>query len=425
MNILLIGSGGREHALAWALSGSKSTESLFIAPGNAGTMLAGKNVDLNIEDFNEVRNFCKSNSIELVVIGPEKPLVDGMSDFLRSYDIKVFGPSQKAALIEGDKAFAKNLMSKYKIPTANFKTFERNEKEELIEYLSKVDYPIVIKASGLAAGKGVSICEDFKTAKESVINIFEKNVFGEAGDKCVVEEFLKGQEASVFAITDGREYVLLPPSQDHKRIFDGDKGPNTGGMGAYAPTPFVTPGVITRVENEIIRPILSALLKETGGFKGCLYAGLMITNDGPKVVEFNCRFGDPETQAVLPLVEGDLAELFLSAASGQLNKRSISFIEGTAVCVVAASEGYPLKYRKGFEITGLEQAEKEAMVFHAGTALSNGKIVTNGGRVLGVTSVVKSNNLLEAKNKAYEALSKIHFSNIYYRKDIADKAIKY
>jgi len=424
MNVLVIGGGGREHALAWALSRSKSVNKVFIAPGNAGTLKVGQNVTLNLNNFEEVANFCTNNSVELAVIGPENPLVGGIADFLKLRDIKVFGPSKKAAMIEGDKAFAKELMKKYNIPTAKFRTFNKKQKEELLDYLGKVDYPTVIKVAGLAAGKGVSVCENFQSARIAVENAFEKNIFGNAGEKIVVEEFLKGQEASVFAITDGRNYLLFPPSQDHKRIFDGDKGPNTGGMGAYAPTPFVTTEITNRIEYEIIQPTLIALEKETGGFVGCLYAGLMLTEKGPKVIEFNCRFGDPETQAVLPLVEGDLAKLFLSAAVGKLNKQAVNFLRKTSVCVVAASEGYPAKYQKGFEITGLNLNEEEVLVFHAGTALKNDRIVTSGGRVLGVTALAPEGNLQTAKEKAYDALAKISFRNIYYRKDIADKAIK-
>ena len=424
MNVLVIGSGGREHALAWAISKSKNPGKLFVAPGNPGTSKIATNVQIDTNNHKEVSEFCKKENIDLVVIGPEKPLVEGLADVLRADGVNVFGPSSNAARIEGDKSFAKDLMKENGIPTASFSVFTKEEENELLDYLQKTEYPVVLKASGLAAGKGVVIAKNFSEAKETVVKMFRENIFGEAGNKIVIEEFLVGEEASVFAITDGEDYFLLPPSQDHKRIFDGDEGPNTGGMGAYAPAPVVTNGMLKIIETEIIQPTLKALKKKTGGFNGCLYAGLMITQEGPKVVEFNCRFGDPETQAVLPLIEGDFLELLYSTAKGKINKNSVKIADKTAVCVVAASQGYPGAYEKGFEITGIEEAEKSgAIVFQAGTKIENGKIVTNGGRVLGVTAVVEGNDLSACKIKSYDALSKINFNGIYYRKDIADKGI--
>lgn len=423
MNVLLIGSAGREHALALKISESKSLSKLYISPGNPGTASLGQNISIDLKNESELEQFCLENKIELVVVGPEQPLVEGLSDFLRSKNIKVFGPDKSAAQIEGDKSFSKNLMKKYNIPTAAFEVFENNEYEKAVEYVSNGKFPVVIKASGLAAGKGVLICENKESALEAVEDCFNKKVFGEAGDKVVVEEFMTGQEASLFAITDGEKFVSLPVSQDHKRIGDGDTGLNTGGMGAYAPAPVMTDELLSFSENNIIQPTLDALRKEGKKFIGCLYCGLMLTPEGPKVVEFNCRFGDPETQAVLPLVEGDFLKLLHSASTGNIDLHSVNYNGKTSVCVIAASKGYPGSYEKGFEITGLEQnTDSEIIVYHAGTKEQSGKILTSGGRVLGVNATV-SGDLKTCKAKAYSGIKKINFEGIYYRNDIADKAL--
>ncbi len=422
MNVLIIGSGGREHALTWAVSKSEKSEQLYVAPGNAGTKEIAENVDIDISDFPKVVKFCKEKQIGLVVIGPEVPLVNGLADYLRENGIKTFGPSAKAAQIEGDKAFAKELMTKYGIPTAKYSVFVKEEKERLLDFLKNREYPCVIKASGLAAGKGVTVVENYNEAQKTVDELFSVGKFEKAGEKVIVEDFLEGEEESVFAITDGEDFLLLPSANDHKRIFDNDKGPNTGGMGAFAPGLNVKDEVVEKVKKKIIMPVLKALKKETGGFAGCLYAGLMIKNGGPKVVEFNCRFGDPETQVVLPLLRGDFLELLSSVANGKLNKESVEIEDKTALCVVAASEGYPGAYKKGLEIKGIEKAkEKGALIFHAGTKEENGKILTNGGRVLNVVSVVEGKDLMTAKQKCYEAISEISFEGIYYRKDIGEK----
>jgi phosphoribosylamine--glycine ligase len=422
MNVVLIGSGGREHALAYLISKSPNLTKLYIIPGNPGTQELGENLSIHGDD--EIALFCENNKIDLVVIGPEKPLVDGLANLLRLKGIKVFGPDSAAAQIEGDKSLAKWLMLKYNIPTSGFKVFIKSEYQLAIEYLKNVPYPTVIKASGLAAGKGVLISNNYEEAKSSVDDIFKNEVFGDAGDTIVIEEFMEGEEASVLAVTDGINYLCLPAAQDHKRIGDNDTGKNTGGMGAYAPAPIVTDELQHRIEKEIIRPTLEGLRNENRKFVGCLYCGLMITRDGPKVVEFNCRFGDPETQAVLPLLEGDFLKLLYSAASGKIDKEAIKYNGGSAVCVVAASKGYPDKYDKGFEISGLNKiSTDDAIVFHAGTKKEGDKIVTNGGRVLGVTAVIDKNNLKLCKAKVYEALKKINYENIYYRSDIADKGI--
>lgn len=424
-NVLVIGSGGRENALALKISQSPSVGNLYCLPGNPGTSKICKNININSFDFQRIFEFCQSEKIDLVVVGPEQPLVEGLSDFLRERGINVFGPSKLAAQIESSKAFAKQLMKQANVPTADYREFTRNEINDATDYLNFSKYPVVIKADGLAAGKGVTICENFEQAIQTLENIFIKNVFGQSGDKIVVEEFLVGEEASVFAITDGKEFITLPPAQDHKRIGDNDTGKNTGGMGAYAPTPLIDVKLISEIKERIISPVINQLNKNGFPFIGCLYAGLIITNEGPKVIEFNCRFGDPETQVVLPLLEGDFLELLYSAAVGNLNKNAVKYNGGSSVCIVAASEGYPDSYQKGFEILGLELSDPEIIIYHAGTSEKDGKIFTNGGRVLGVTSVLKENNILKAKEKAYEAISKICFEGIYYRTDIANRVIKY
>lgn len=425
MNVVVIGSGGREHALAFSISRSKLLNNLYCLPGNPGTKKIAKNVDLHPSNFNDVLSFCLSNEIDLVVIGPEQPLVDGLSDYLRENKINVFGPSSLAARIESSKSFAKALMFKVGVPTASYIEFDSTELQSAIEYLDSIKFPVVIKADGLAAGKGVMICENIDDAVQNLKAISVERIFGEAGKKILIEEYLTGEEASVFAITDGENFITLPAAQDHKRIGDNDIGKNTGGMGAFAPTPLITETLENEIRVKILSPILKQLKSEGYPFIGCLYAGLMITSDGPKVIEFNCRFGDPETQVVLPLLEGDLLKLLYSAAIGQLDKNSVSYAGGCSVCVVAASKGYPDKFEKGFEISGLDINDPEIIIYHAGTIEYDGKIFTNGGRVLGVTSVLKDNDLRKAIEKAYGALKKIKFQNIYYRKDIASKALKY
>ncbi len=422
MKIVLIGSGGREHALAVKIAECNATEKLYVIPGNSGTKQVGENVQINQDDHDLIIKFCMEQKIDLVVIGPEKPLIDGLADKLRNEGIKVFGPSKSAARIEGEKSFAKKLMKESKIPTAAFEVFDKDNYDAAIKYLHKINYPTVIKADGIAAGKGVMIAEVFDDAKEALRECFINCSFGSAGDKIVIEEFMTGQEASIFAITDGIDFILLPAAQDHKRIFDNDKGKNTGGMGAYAPTPFVNDTDLKIVAKEIIGPTLNALREKGMPFVGCLYCGLMMTSAGPKVVEFNCRFGDPETQVILPLLDGNFVELLYSAASGKINKDAIKYNGGASVCVVAASGGYPDKFEKGFVINGLENVFPNANVYHAGTKELDGKILTNGGRVLSITSFTEKKNVIEAKRIAYEALSKINFEGMHYRKDISDKA---
>ena len=425
MRVVLIGSGGREHAIAYKLIDSDQLEKLYILSGNPGTAQLGENIDIDVNDNLAVLQFCKQKNIDLVVIGPEKPLVNGLSDLLRNNSIKVFGPSSNAAKIESEKSYAKKLMKKYKIPTADYAEFSSTEYSGALGYLKTTSYPKVIKANGLAAGKGVIICNSFEEAEQTLISIFKEKIFGKSGDKIVIEEFLIGEEASIFAVTDGEKFVTLPSAQDHKRIGDNDTGKNTGGMGSYSPAPIVPSKVLHEVGDKIILPELSSLSQENNRFIGCLYCGLILTKDGPKVIEFNCRFGDPETQSVLPLLEGDFLELLCSAASGSLNTKSIKYNGGSSVCVMAASKGYPDSYKTGYRITGFEKMDDpEIVIFHSGTKLEGNRLLTNGGRVLGVTSIINENNILEARKKAYLAIEKIQFTDIYFRRDIAAKAIK-
>jgi len=425
MNVLLIGSGGREHALAYKIKESPSLKKLYILPGNPGTKKLGENVSLDIKDPVKLLSFCKGKNIDLIVIGPEKPLVEGLADYFRANGIKVFGPNSKAAEIEAHKSFAKNFMRKYQIPTADYVEFNSNEYVKAKTYLEKTKYPCVIKADGLAAGKGVIVCSGIQHALTTLDDIFNKKIFGSSGDKIVVEEFLDGEEASILAVTDGNDFVCLPSAQDHKRIGDNDTGKNTGGMGAYSPAPVVTSKVLKEVEEKIIVPTLKGLQTEGRTFSGCLYCGLMITKEDVKVVEFNCRFGDPETQAVLPVIKGDFLKLICSAAEGKIDKTAVEYSGGSAVCVVAASKGYPDEYAAGYVVEGINEfdSDKNILVFQAGTKEKDGNVVTGGGRVLGVTSVISENNLLEAQKKAYGALKKINFKDIYYRTDIAAKAL--
>lgn len=424
MKILIIGSGGREHAIALKLFEENNKFKLYISPGNAGTKSIGENVNLNFSNHQEIVSFCKSYKIDFVIIGPEQPLVEGLADSLRQNKILVFGPNKNAARIEGNKEFAKNLMIEYDVPTAEFKSFKKSEFEDAINYLKNQKYPIVLKASGLAAGKGVIIALSFNEAQIALTEMMKDSVFGSAGDTVVIEEFLEGEELSVFVVTDGENYFILPPSQDHKRIGEGDTGKNTGGMGAYSPIPFVTGKLIAEIEKNIIQPTLKGLAEKNSKFNGCLYCGLINTKDGVKVIEYNCRFGDPEIQAVLQLIDGSFSGLLFSTAKGHINKNAVHYNGKSAMCVVAASGGYPDIYEKGFVIKGLPQNSENLKIIHAGTKEHKGKILTNGGRVLNIVSIYKENNLTHCKTIAYDALNRIDFKDIYFRRDIGFKAIK-
>ena len=424
MRILLIGGGGREHALAWKLVQSPNVEKLYVAPGNPGMALLQKCecINLNVDDLEGVADYAEEKSIDLTVVGPEAPLVAGLADVFKRRGLPVFGPSKAAAQLEGSKAFSKELMAKYNIPTAFFKICEDIETAKA--YVEEKGAPIVVKADGLAAGKGVVVAMTKQEALDAIDDMMGDHKFGAAGARVVLEEYMEGEEASLLAFTDGKTVVPMIAAQDHKRVFDGDEGPNTGGMGTYAPAPVMTDILRLKATELVLKPVVAAMAKEGTPYQGCLYAGLMIKGDSVKVVEFNCRFGDPETQVVLPLLDGDLAEIMLACATGTLDKVEVAWHDKAAVCVVMASGGYPESYEKGKEITGLAAAEedKDVVVFHAGTKEADGKIVTSGGRVLGVTAVDAS--IKAARDRAYAAVEKIAFEKNFYRKDIAWRALK-
>ena len=418
MNILVIGSGGREHALYWKLSESPQTEQIYAIPGNPGM---GASAAIALDDHAAILRFVKEHEIGLVVVGPEVPLMNGLVDELEAAGIRAFGPRANAAEIEGSKSFAKDLMKKYGIPTARYEVFTAAEPARV--YIRQEGAPIVVKADGLAAGKGVIVAMTEQEALDAVDAIMEDHSFGDAGARVVIEEFMEGEEASLLAFTDGRTIRPMISAQDHKRAYDGDRGPNTGGMGTYAPAPVMTPEMTERAVEEILKPTIAAMAKEGRVYRGCLYLGLMVTADGPKVVEFNARFGDPETQVVLPLLDSDLVAIMCACADGTLADVPIRWKDGAAVCVVLASGGYPGHYDKGQEIHGLADAEAMgALVFHAGTAMKDGKLVTNGGRVLGV--VGRGADISSAVDAAYAAATKISFKDAYYRKDIAHRALE-
>ena len=424
MRILLIGGAGREHALAWKLVQSPNVEKLYAAPGNPGMALLQKCecINLNVDDLEGVADYAEEKSIDLTVVGPEAPLVAGLADVFKRRGLPVFGPSKAAAQLEGSKAFSKELMAKYNIPTAFFKICEDIEAAKA--YVEEKGAPIVVKADGLAAGKGVVVAMTKQEALDAIDDMMGDHKFGAAGARVVLEEYMEGEEASLLAFTDGKTVVPMIAAQDHKRVFDGDEGPNTGGMGTYAPAPVMTDILRLKATELVLKPVVAAMAKEGTPYQGCLYAGLMIKGDSVKVVEFNCRFGDPETQVVLPLLDGDLAEIMLACATGTLDKVEVAWHDKAAVCVVMASGGYPESYEKGKEITGLAAAEedKDVVVFHAGTKEADGKIVTSGGRVLGVTAVDAS--IKAARDRAYAAVEKIAFEKNFYRKDIAWRALK-
>ena len=424
MRILLIGGGGREHALAWKLVQSPNVEKLYAAPGNPGMALLQKCecINLNVDDLEGVADYAEEKSIDLTVVGPEAPLVAGLADVFKRRGLPVFGPSKAAAQLEGSKAFSKELMAKYNIPTAFFKICEDIEAAKA--YVEEKGAPIVVKADGLAAGKGVVVAMTKQEALDAIDDMMGDHKFGAAGARVVLEEYMEGEEASLLAFTDGKTVVPMIAAQDHKRVFDGDEGPNTGGMGTYAPAHVMTDILRLKATELVLKPVVAAMAKEGTPYQGCLYAGLMIKGDSVKVVEFNCRFGDPETQVVLPLLDGDLAEIMLACATGTLDKVEVAWHDKAAVCVVMASGGYPESYEKGKEITGLAAAEedKDVVVFHAGTKEADGKIVTSGGRVLGVTAVDAS--IKAARDRAYAAVEKIAFEKNFYRKDIAWRALK-
>ncbi|MEX0844028.1 MAG: phosphoribosylamine--glycine ligase, partial [Balneolaceae bacterium] len=412
-NVLLLGSGGREHAMALSISKSPQLKNLFIAPGNPGTAELGQNVDVTISDFEMIWEFIQENHIDITVVGPEQPLVDGIANFLEAKHHPVFGPKLQAAMLEGSKEFAKEFMRRHNIPTAAYEVFEQDDFDKAADYIREQNkYPVVLKADGLAGGKGVFIPESESEAMEVLEELKTSPSLKEAANKLVVEEFMVGEEASVFAISDGNSYKIIGNAQDHKRIGEGDTGLNTGGMGAYSPAPVVSDEILARVEKEIIEPTISGMKEEENPYAGILYCGLMITSDGPKVVEYNCRFGDPECQVILPRLKSDLLEIIVACTQLKLNEIDIQFDDEYQCCVVLASGGYPVDYIKGHEIFGLDEI-KSATVFHAGTKLINDKIVTNGGRVLNV--VGSGDSLATAIDQTYREVKKINFDKAYYR----------
>ena len=422
MNLLVIGSGGREHAIIWRLKQSPHVKALFCALGNAGIGEIADCVPIKADDIDGLAQFAQTNAIDLTVVGSEVPLVKGIVDLFNERGLKIFGPSKAAAQVEGSKIFLKHFLKRHNIPTAKYRTFDQSQFESATDYIRETSAPYVIKTDGLAAGKGVVICQSAEEAIETVKKYFHDKIFGDAGSNIVIEEFMIGEEASVFAICDGENYVLLSSAQDHKQILDGDKGKNTGGMGAYAPAPIVSDEILLRVEQEIIQPTLAGMKSEGYPYKGCLYVGLMITTEGPKVVEYNCRLGDPETQVLMPLIESDPVELFHASATAALSSYSLKLKNASAVCVVMASKGYPDEYETGKEILGIREAEMNgAIVFHAGTKNDNGKILSAGGRVLGVTAI--GDGLQKTIEKTYDAVKKISFDGAYFRTDIGTKGL--
>ncbi len=422
MNILVIGDGGREHALVWKIFQSDRVENIYVAPGNDGMCELAECVDIAYDDIKGLADWAENNAIDLTVVGPEKPLVDGIVDEFDNRGLKIFGPSKSAARIEGSKVFAKSVLKKYNIPTAEFDVFV--DPEEALYFLDRASYPLVIKAEGLAAGKGVVIVTNKKEAFAAVDKIMDDRIFGDAGERIVIEDFLEGQEVSIIALTDGKNIIPLTPAQDHKAVFDGDEGPNTGGMGAFSPVPFIGGALEDEICNKIMKPSIKAFQKEGIKYKGIIYTGLIITDMGPKVLDFNTRFGDPETQVILPRLKNDLIEVMEKVLSGKLNEIELEWDQRTAICVILASGGYPIAFKTGMEIKGLENLKKydDVLVFHAGTRLENGIYYSNGGRVLGITTL--GDGLFDAVNQIYGYIEEIEFEDMHYRTDIGFKAME-
>ena len=422
MKVLVIGSGGREHALVWKIARSPMVSEIFCAPGNAGIEEQAKLVNIKADNINGLLEFARGEKIDLTVVGPEVPLTLGIVDLFEEGGHKIFGPSKKAAELEASKAFTKDILKRYNIPTANYELFTSSQ--DARKYVKKQTFPVVIKADGLAAGKGVIICDSLENSYKAIDDILEKKVFGNAGRKVIIEEFLEGEEVSVLAFSDGNDILPLVPAQDHKAIYDGDRGPNTGGMGAYSPVSIVTDALAEEILENILKPTVKAMAQEGRTYKGILYAGLMITREGIKILEFNVRFGDPETQPILMRMESDIVPFFLASIQGTLNAQKIKWRKAASVCVVMASEGYPGNYPKGEQIMGVDDLRNDSnvVVFHAGTKKVDNKLVTNGGRVLGVTAL--GTTISEAIKNSYRAVSQISWENLYYRRDIGKKAAR-
>jgi len=420
MKIMVIGGGGREHAIIKKLKESPKVDIIYALPGNGGIAADAVCVDIGAKDIDGAVKFARENNIDLAVVAPDDPLVMGMVDALEEAGVPCFGPDKKAAIIEGSKVFSKKLMKKYGIPTAKYEVFD--DMAKAMEYLETAPLPAVIKADGLALGKGVVIAQTRDEARAAVRSMMEDKVFGESGSHIVIEEYLEGPEVSVLAFTDGKVIIPMVSSMDHKRAHDGDTGPNTGGMGTVAPNPFYTASIADECMEKIFLPTLEAMNAEGRSFRGCLYFGLMLTNYGPKVIEYNCRFGDPETQVVLPLLQSDLVDIMLATRDGTLSDTEVRFSDGAACCVIMASDGYPQKYEKGYEISLPSPMPADVQIYVAGARLAGGELLTSGGRVLGVTAV--ASDLRSAVNKAYDAVGNVVFENAFYRRDIGQRALR-
>ena len=418
MKILVIGGGGREHALVWKLKNGDAAREIFCAPGNPGIAEIAECVPLQVKQINELADFAEANKIDLSVVGPEDPLTDGIVDLFEKRNLPVFGPNRQSARLEGSKAYAKKVMERFNVPTAAYR--ELDDFEEALDYVKQQGVPIVIKADGLAAGKGVTVAETLAEAETALRSIMVQKVFGESGTKVVIEECLRGEEMTVLAFVDGKTVLPMLPSQDHKPVFDGDRGPNTGGMGAYSPVPQLEKW-LPEINERVLRPVAEGLAEEGTPFSGILYAGLMITKDGPKVIEFNVRFGDPEAQVILPRLENDLAEIFLAVTEKRLHEVKLRWQSGASVCVIAAAPGYPGPPTKGLPITLPEVHPAGTQIFHAGTAIQNEQLVTNGGRVFGISA--QGADIAEAREQAYSLLEKVQFQGKHFRRDIAAKAL--
>lgn len=421
MKVLVVGSGGREHTIVWKLYQSEKVDKIYVAPGNDGMIELAERVNIEDNEIDKLADWVEENNIDLTVVGPEGPLVEGIVDKFEKRGLKIFGPNQKAAMVEGSKVIAKNILHKHNIPTAEYEVF--TDSDRAINYLEKIEYPVVIKAEGLAAGKGVKIATNKNEAKEEVNKLMEDRVFGDAGERVVIEDFLEGEEVSILCLTDGENIIPLEPSQDHKAAFDGDEGPNTGGMGAYSPTPFISKKMEKEICENILKPTITAFQKEGIDYKGILYAGLILTSGGPKVLEFNARLGDPEAQVILPRLENDLVDLIDKVFTKEVDEIELEWDDRAAMCVVLASGGYPITYETGFEIEGLDALKQydNLLLFHSGTRLQDGKYVTDGGRVLGLT--VLGNDLNDAYNQVYDYIDEVYFKDMHYRTDIGETAI--
>jgi phosphoribosylamine--glycine ligase len=422
MNILVVGSGGREHALVWKIAQSALVKKIYCAPGNGGIAGIAECVDINADAVDALADFAEDKRIDLTVVGPEAPLAMGIVDIFNARGLPVFGPTKQASRLEASKVFAKNFMKKYGVPTADFWIF--SDSNRALDFVRKANRPLVIKADGLCSGKGVFICYTAHEQEKAVISLLKEDLFGEAGRTIMVEEMLEGEEASIIVISDGDQVIAMASSQDHKRIFDNDRGPNTGGMGAYSPAPVVTEEILERINREVIIPVIQGMNQEHSPYRGVLYAGMMMTLNGPKVLEFNARFGDPETQVILPRLKSDIVEIMLKANAGALESVTLEWDERACVCVVLAAGGYPGAYVKGKQINGLDglKKKKDIVVFHAGTAIQNGIVRSSGGRVLGVVGLGKG--IYAAMSTVYAAVEKVSFEGMYYRTDIGRKALQ-